>query len=919
MVPSKLREACPSTRSAEGVPIPTAQPGQMLSHYRLVQKIGEGGMGVVWKALDTKLDRHIALKVLRPELTADPERRRRFLREARTTAATTHPNIVTVHEIDEVDDVTFIIMELVEGRTLRSVIDGHPMPIPEALRIATEIAEGLTRAHQAHIVHRDLKPDNVIVGADGHPRILDFGLAKLIEHQQEALRSQLSQEKTRSIEITGEGTILGTVAYMSPEQARGDVIDARSDIFSFGVVLYEMVTGRVPFPGHNRIETMAAILHKPAVAASRLNADVPSPLEDILGKCLEKNPGGRYQNSQDLVVDLRRLGRELEAGSMPSYGEIRGASTLARKSWRLALLGGAVVILVGALIVLRPDRQVPAPAKPAHARSEIAVLPFQNLSVDEPHAYFASGLHDELLTQLAKVAALKVISRTSVMGYQGTSKPLRQIADELGVGSVVEGSVQVVGERLRVNVQLIDAATDEHLWAEGYDRSLDDAFAIQSEVAQQIVAAVGAALTRAEQGSLTAPPTANAEAYRFYLQGNEYLTRPYYSREDLEIAQQLYERALALDPDFALAHAALSRIHGGMYFLRFDPSEARAARQREEAEAALRLAPDLPQAHIAMGAVHAWARRDYRRALQEYTIALEGLPNDATLWRMVADVHRRLGNWDKVSEAFEKATQLNPRYALLFSDIGTTYYRLHRYADAVSEYDRALSLAPDMHWAAVSRGWVYFEWQGQLDSLRATLNRVPRDAGTAGTQYFAIWRADLLLMERNPGSLLEMLPITGLDVFEAQWCFLPTALYAAWAHQLRGDHAAARAAFDSALVRLDSALKDLPDDWRVHAARGLALAGLGHRDEARQEARWLQGSVIYREDAFSGSDLARNRASIFAQVGDAGAALDEIERLLAGPSEFGVHALQLDPIWDPIREHPRFKALIAKYSSSETR
>ena len=289
-------------------------------------------MGVVWKALDTKLDRHIALKILRPELTADPERRRRFLREARTTAATTHPNIVTVHEIDEVDDVTFIIMELVEGRTLRSVIGGHPMPIPEALRIATEIAEGLTRAHQAHIVHRDLKPDNVIIGTDGHPRILDFGLAKLIEERQEVLRSQLSQEKTRTVEMTGEGTILGTVAYMSPEQARGEVIDARSDIFSFGVLLYEMVTGQVPFQGHNRIETMAAILHKPAVAASRFNADVPSPLEDILGKCLEKNPGGRYQSSQDLVVDAgiwkrvprRPTGRSEEGAGRPVN---RGALT----------------------------------------------------------------------------------------------------------------------------------------------------------------------------------------------------------------------------------------------------------------------------------------------------------------------------------------------------------------------------------------------------------------------------------------------------------------------------------------------------------------------------------------------------------------------------------------------------------------
>ena len=299
----------------------------MLSHYRLVEKIGEGGMGVVWKALDTRLDRHIALKLLPPELTADPERQRRFLREARSAAAVTHPNIVTIHEIDEAGGITFIAMELVEGRSLRTVIGGQPIPIPEALRIATGIAEGLARAHQDRIVHRDLKPENVILGSDGRPRILDFGLAKLVEHQQEALRSQLSLEKTRTGEMTREGKILGTPAYMSPEQARGEVVDARSDIFSFGVTLYEMVTGRLPFQGDSPIEMLAAILHKPAVPASRVNAEVPSRLDDILGKCLEKDAKGRYHSSQDLVVDLRRLGRDLESGSSPSYGEVREKST----------------------------------------------------------------------------------------------------------------------------------------------------------------------------------------------------------------------------------------------------------------------------------------------------------------------------------------------------------------------------------------------------------------------------------------------------------------------------------------------------------------------------------------------------------------------------------------------------------------
>jgi serine/threonine-protein kinase len=586
------------------------------------------------------------------------------------------------------------------------------------------------------------------------------------------------------------------------------------------------------------------------------------------------------------------------------------------------VLAGALAILVTgfgawwAVRTFRPGAATTAVSPPSHTRSEIAVLPFQNLSTEGAHAYFAGGLHEELLTQLAKVAALKVISRTSVMGYRETSKPLRMIATELGVGSVVEGSVQVVGGRLRVNVQLIDAATDEHLWAERYDRTLDDAFEIQSEVAQRIVAAVGAALSAAEQGSLAAVPTANAEAYRLYLQGREYWTRPGILRQDRETAQQLFERALELDPNFALAHAALSQVHGEMSWWRYDPSEARVARQREEAEAALRLAPDLPQAHFAMGQAHYVGRRDYRRALDEYEIALKGLPNDVKLLSWIAAAHRRLGNWNEVFAVVEKATQLDPRDADLVWDLcGQTYRYVRRYADAVHAYDRALAIAPDLHAAAVVRAWTYVIWHGQLDTLRAVFNRVPRDAQLSVYGNVESQRAALLLLERNSEELLRMLQIARDDVFDAQGFFLPTALYAAWAHQLRDDQVAARAAFDAARVRLESSLSELPDDWRVHAARGMALAGLGRRDAALQEALWLQESVIYREDEFQGSSLREDRARILAQLGDAEGALDEIEQLLAKPSDLSVHMLRLDPRWDPIRGHPRFKALLTKYDA----
>jgi serine/threonine-protein kinase len=862
--------------------------------YRIERELGRGGMATVYLAEDLKHHRSVAIKVLDPGLAAAIGAER-FLREIEIAARLNHPQILPLHDSGAAEGLLYYVMPYVEGESLREWLSRErQLPLDDALRITHEVADALDYAHSQGVVHRDIKPENILISR-GHAVVADFGIARAVV-------------AAGGEQLTMTGLVLGTPLYMSPEQALSDThVDGRSDLYSLACVLYEMLAGQPPFTGataesvvhqHLSVEPRSVAGHRPGV---------PAGIARALGRALAKAPADRFETAARFAEALARP----ESVALPA----------ARRPWRLAWLGGAaVVVAVGALLVLRPGRQGPTPARPVHARSAIAVLPFQNLSGEGPHAYFAGGLHDELLTQLTKVAALKVISRTSVMGYQGTSKPLKQIATELGVGSVVEGSVQVVGGRLRVTVQLIDAATDEHLWAERYDRTLADAFAIQSEVAQQIVTAVGVALTSAEQGSLTAAPTTNAEAYRLYLQGREYAARPGSLRETAEASQQLYERALALDPNFALAHGALSEMHGVMYWFRYDPSASRAARQRNEAEAALRLAPDLPQAHSAMGLAHYWGRRDYRRALDEFAIALKGLPNDTWLLWLMGAVHRRLGHWDKVVAAYEKVAQLNPRDANLFFDLGgQTYLTMHRYADAVSAYDRALSLAPDLSPAAVWRGLTYALWQGQLDTLRTVLGRLPRDAELGERGSVPAQRAALLLWERNADSLLQMPQIARGDVFVAQEFFLPSALYAAWAHQLRGDHAAARTAFESARVRLDSALSELPDDARVHAARGLALAGLGRRDEALREARWLRQSVVYREDAAGGTVLAEDRARILAQAGDAGAALDEIERLLAEPSFLTVHKLRLDPLWDPIRDHPRFKALLAKYGSGAAR
>ena len=871
--------------------------GETISHYRILSKLGEGGMGVVYRAEDLSLGRLVALKFLSPHLSTDADAKLRFTHEAKAAAALNHPGICTVHDVGEAEGQPYLAMEYVEGESLKERIARGPLPISEALEIAAQVADALHEAHGKGVTHRDIKPANIMLTPNGRAKVMDFGLAQI----------------AGATHLTRSGSTLGTAAYMSPEQAHGEATDHRTDIWSLGVLLYELVSGLMPFRGEHEAALLYGIQHNEVEPLTGLRTGVPGELERVVAKCLAKDAGHRYQHADELAVDLRRLPTQLDSTRTAPRPSQRVSEP------RLWFVAAAVIVIVaaGSQLLLRSGRKAPAPAKVIHERTEIAVLPFQNLSAGGPNAYFASGLHDELLTQLAKVAALKVISRTSVMAYATTAKPLRQIAGELGVGSIVEGSVQVAGNRLRVNVQLIDAATDEHLWAERYDRSLDDAFAIQSDVAQRIVEEVGATLAPQERQGLTEAPTADPEAYRLFLQGEEYRRRPGNFKVNLVSAQKLYERALALDPNFALAHAGLSIVHGTMLWFGYDPAPTRAAKQLAEAETALRLAPRLSRAHMAMGLVHYRTQLDYRRALEEFQIALRAAPNDAELLAFVGYAERRLGHWAAVDSAYQRLILLDPRNADYAGDLGgVTYMFVRRYADAVRALDRAVALAPDLALYAVAKGYVYVLWKGDLDTLRL-LATVPADMDLGSGLSSVMVRAELLLWERKADSLLALsrgLQCGPRDVDE----FFQPDLLAAWAHELRGDKQAARAAFASALGVLAMEPDAGPLGFVVHAQRGAALAGLGRKVEALEEVRWLRESRICREDHYeAGPTAARARAIILAQLGESDAALDEIQRLLAGPTPLTVHTLRLDPRWDPIREHPRFKALLVKYANPE--
>ena len=876
----------------------------LADRYRIERELGRGGMATVYLAEDVKHHRRVAIKVLDPEVAAaiGPER---FLREIETVARLTHPHILPLFDSGQADGLLFYARPFVEGESLRDRLTREKqLSLEDALRIAREVADALSYAHSHGVVHRDIKPENILLQS-GHAVVADFGIARAVAVAGGAA-------------LTGTGIAVGTPAYMSPEQASGSRdLDGRSDLYSLGCVLYEMLAGVPPFAGTTAESLAHQHLNVSPRPVTELRPAVPAAVAAALQRALAKTPADRFNPVAQFGEALGPAGTGTVVAAAPTAAT---TSTKPRRGLVLVGVAAIVVAVVAGALVLRSHRATPpapVPAAPAHGRTEIAVLPLQNLSAGGPHAYFAGGLHEELLTQLAKVASLKVISRTSVMGYANTTKPLKQIAAELGVGSIVEGSVQVEGQRLRVNVQLIDAATDEHLWAERYDRALDDAFAIQSDVAQQIVKAVGAALAAGERQAIVEVPTKNAEAYRLYLQGREYELRPGNIRENIECARRSFERALVLDPDFALAHAALSTVHGIYYWFEFDPSPERVALARKEAENALRLAPGLPEAHEAMGFAHYWGRRDYRRALVEFRIALRERSGYAEAWNGVASVERRMGDWAAADAAYRNTVRLDPRNVSALMDLAYMYSVVHRYEDAVRLLDRALDLAPDFHMAAVIRGYVRLAQSGDLGPLQACMGGLSPVADLGGWGPTVAHTSYVFLLKRKPDSLLTVLRAVPPDMYHVPTGFQPR-VYEAWGHRMRGDLGASRAAFQQALAVLDTVDVGVgPDSWTVHADRGLALAGLGRPREALKEAQDLRECLVYREDHLDGPNVAEGRAMVLAQAGEADAALDEIERLLAGPSYMSVYKLRLDPTWDPIRNHPRFKALLVKYANPE--
>jgi serine/threonine protein kinase len=875
-------------------------------------ELGRGAMGVTYRASDTSLQRKVALKIIKTDIAErSTDARERFVREARAAAALRHEHIATVYQFGMRLETGqyFYAMELIEGETLdERVHRAGPMDARATIGIAQQVASALAAAEKHGLVHRDLKPANLMLVNVDDPEVMKTDQSQSKRNRLRALRkSRIPVVKiidfglakafhtTTDPKSLTHDRFVGTPAFASPEQFEHSALDVRSDIYSLGETLWFALTGKAPFAGR----TLSEIHHAQksnALPAEQLNAaHVPHGLKSLLESMLAFEPASR-PGTAELAARLQRCSPE----------------TRSVRRTRAALAVAALVVLsLAALLVFQPPGIQNAPVKPPPEKS-IAVLPFENRSEEKANAYFADGIQDEILTRLSKIADLKVISRTSTRQYKSAPENLREIARELGVAHIVEGSVQKSGDAVRVNVQLINAATDSHLWADTFDRRLTDIFAVESEVAKAIADQLQAKISAIEKAAIEKAPTADLVAYDLYLRGKNLLEATNFNvpaSDNFIEAARLFGEAAARDPSFLLAYCQLAMAHDDIYFIGADHTQQRLDLAKAAIDNAFRIRPDSGEAHLALSHHSYVANRDYDRALSELEIARLSLPNEPLVFLSIARIERRRGQWEESNRNFERALELDPRNFTILQQLSLTYEYQRRYAKMSATLKRALEIAPDDIPTKVQLAAIALESQADPKPLHAAIDGIiAADPHAAGALADA--RIDLALYERDWPSAQRTLAITdaGCQVgslpFPHAWCVGVVA-------RASGDARGARTAFAEAEAEIKNILETQPDYPEAICVLGLIQAALGQKSQAIENGRHAVDLLPVTKDAVDGAYMITSLALTYAWCGEKKLATEQLEIAARIPSDLSYGQLRLHPQWDPLRGDPRFEQIVA--------
>jgi len=883
--------------------------GTTVARYTIVSKLGGGGMGVVYEAEDSELGRRVALKFLPEDTAENAEALERFKREARAASALNHPHICTVYDFGTYEGRPYLVMERMHGEPLSHLLEEGRLPIDRAVELGEQIADALDAAHRAGIVHRDLKPANLFVTERGSIKILDFGLAKVLIGDDEVSAIDVGA-RSPSDPMTTPGMTVGTIAYMSPEQARGQPVDARSDIFALGIVLYRMASGRMPFLSVSAGDFFRSLLSDPPLPLCAIDADVPPALEAIVFRCLEKDPALRYQTAADVRSDLKRLIRDTQSSSIRrAISQSQTVAVPAARPRRPLLWAGvaaAIVVLAGAAFWLGRSR--PASPPGAAAVKRIAVLPFENLGAPEDD-YFADGMADEVQSKLAGLPGLAVIARGSTLEYRGTTKRPGEIARELGVGYLLTATVRWQksdgASRIRVTpalVEVADGATPTTRWQAAYDADLADVFEVQGRIATQVAHALEVALDAGEQRRLEDRPTSNLAAYDAFLRGRGINDRGFDSQTQRDSAE-MFERAVALDPGFAAAWAQLAMARSLAYSNGLRTAEARRS-AHEAASKAIELAPDLADAYWAMAVYHRAVLGDPTGALGVLERGLAVAPDDVNLLRNVGLAEQERGNLRAALTPMRRAEFLDPRSWLNKVALADTLLRLHQPVEARAAADSGLQLIPDNFDLLVVKAQSYLQ-QADLKSARELFSSVPSSVdATALVAYFSTfgartWALDdaqrELLLRLEPGAFGDDRGAWGNALAGELW--------------LRGERERARTYAEEARRAYTAKIRENSDEAILHAALGNALSMLGESEAAVGEGRRAVELAPLDRDGYNGTEALHTLALIHLRLGQKEEALEVVRRVLAAPYWVTPGWLRIDPNYDPLRHDARFLEL----------